>query len=593
MTTLSDAIDIDTPTVVATWLDGLRDALQAGDATRYEQLFTTDSWWRDLLAFTWDLRSLHGEGAIGPLMAAAVNQSVAGITAATDCEPVRLEVDGAPPTVQAFFDFQTATGTGRGLVRLHPSADGTGWRASTLLTSLESLEGIDFAVGSRRPSGVTPPGEPSWTTRRLAEQEFGSGAPDVLIVGAGHSGLGLAAYLGALGVSTLLVDKNERVGDNWRNRYDSLVLHDPVWYDHLPLMKFPPGWPVYTPKDKMGDWLEIYSRAMELNVWTGSSVTSSSYDDETGTWRVTIDRGGEIRELTPRHVVLATGLSGTEPFVPSFAGQEDFAGQILHSSAYTDGSQFTGKRVAVIGTGNSGHDVAQDLYLHGVDTTLVQRGPTFVIGAQTVEAVMMSASYSEDSPPTEVSDLIGASMPNRAAGTTAGLQAATAAMAEMDKDIHDGLTERGFALSSGIDGTGSMMLFLTRNGGYYIDVGASKLIIDGEIGIVSGSEIDRFDAEGVVFADGRRLDVDAILLATGFRGIVDTARRIFGDEVADRVGPVWDLDDEGELRGVWRPSGHNGFWFSGGNLGFARTYNKYLALRLKADLDGIDTSSPI
>ncbi|MFW0783506.1 NAD(P)/FAD-dependent oxidoreductase [Gordonia sp. CPCC 206044] len=594
MTAVADSVD-DTLADDASraWLDDLRDALRSGDAGRYEDLFDTDAWWRDLLAFTWDLRSLHGEDAIGPLMTTARGLSADGFTPADDMPPMLIDTPGAPRMVQAFFDFRTAAGPGRGLVRLTPAAGGNGWRAVTLLTSLESLADRDFAVGTRRPSGTPDPGAPSWSARRQAEQECSTGELDVLVVGAGHSGLGLAAYLGALGVSTLVIDKNERVGDNWRRRYESLVLHDPVWYDHMPLMKFPPGWPVFTPKDKMGDWLEIYSRAMELNVWTSSSIDTSSYDRSSARWLVRVDRDGESRELRPRHVVLATGLSGTEPLVPTFDGQDEFAGALMHSSEYTDGTSLSGKRVAVIGTGNSGHDVAQDLHRHGANVTLVQRGPTFVVGAETVEAVMMSGSYSEHAPDTETSDLIGASMPHRATATTAGLQQATAAMAELDKEIHEGLTRRGFQLSSGVDGTGSMMLFLTRNGGYYIDVGASQLIIDGEIGVVSGAGIDRLDRDGLRLNDGRRLDVDAVILATGFRGIVDTARRIFGDAVADAVGPVWDLDEEGELRGVWRSSGHDGFWFSGGNLGFARLYNKYLALRLAAELTGVDTSAPI
>ncbi|MXP24235.1 SidA/IucD/PvdA family monooxygenase [Gordonia sp. HNM0687] len=594
MTTLTDPVDrvTDTHTVVKQWLEGFQDALRAGDDTIYDSLFAPDAWWRDLLAFTGDLRSLSGPGAIGPLISAGKGRGVDGCTIADDVEPVLMEFEGAAPTIQAFFDFTTSAGRGRGIVRLNRSDDGR-WHAATVLTSLEALAGREFAIGSQRPSGVGAPSDTSWAQRRHAAQECVDDDPEVLVVGAGHSGLGLAAYLGALGVRTLVIDKNERVGDNWRNRYESLVLHDPVWYDHMPLMKFPPGWPVYTPKDKMGDWLEIYSRAMELNVWTSSTVADSFYDASTGTWQVRIDRDGVNRELSVRHVVLATGLSGTEPSVPTFDGQDDFAGDLLHSSAYSDGSSLAGKRVAVIGTGNSGHDVAQDLHQHGAQVTLVQRGPTFVVGAETVEAVMMSASYSEQSPPTEISDLVGASMPNRAPATTAGLQQATAAMADLDREIHHGLTQRGFELSSGVDGTGSMMLFLTRNGGYYIDVGASQLIIDGEIGIVARTRIDRLDRDGIRFTDGRRLDVDVIILATGFRGIGDTARRIFGAEVADRVGPVWDLDDEGELRGVWRPSGHPGFWFSGGNLGFARLYNKYLALRLAAELDSVDISSPI
>ncbi len=88
-----------------------------------------------------------------------------------------------------------------------------------------------------------------------------------MIIGGGQGGIALGARLRQLGVPTIIVEKNARPGDSWRNRYRTLVLHDPVWYDHLPYIPFPEHWPVFTPKDKMGDWLEMYAKVMELNYW--------------------------------------------------------------------------------------------------------------------------------------------------------------------------------------------------------------------------------------------------------------------------------------------------------------------------------------
>ena len=107
------------------------------------------------------------------------------------------------------------------------------------------------------------------------------------IIGGGQGGIALGARLRQLGVPAVIIEKNPRAGDSWRNRYRSLVLHDPVWYDHLPCIPFPAHWPVFTPKDKMGDWLEAYVKLMELNYWTSSEVTRG----DPGPWE------GELRNM--------------------------------------------------------------------------------------------------------------------------------------------------------------------------------------------------------------------------------------------------------------------------------------------------------
>ncbi len=93
-------------------------------------------------------------------------------------------------------------------------------------------------------------------------------------------------------MGTIIVEKNDRPGDSWRNRYKSLCLHDPVWYDHLPYLPFPPNWPVFAPKDKIGDWLEMYTRIMELNYWTRAACRSARHDEAKGEWSAVVDRDG-------------------------------------------------------------------------------------------------------------------------------------------------------------------------------------------------------------------------------------------------------------------------------------------------------------
>ena len=170
----------------------------------------------------------------------------------------------------------------------------------------------------------------------------------------------LAARLKRVGVPALVVDAHDRPGDAWRKRYKSLCLHDPVWYDHLPYLPFPDHWPIYTPKDKMGDWLESYTKIMELDYWPSSPCKSASYDEKKAEWTVVVEREGRKVTLTPKHLVIATGMSGF-PEIPRFPGADKFKGKQHHSSQHRGGEGFAGKKCVVVGSNNSAHDIAADL----------------------------------------------------------------------------------------------------------------------------------------------------------------------------------------------------------------------------------------
>lgn len=404
----------------------------------------------------------------------------------------------------------------------------------------------------------------------------------MLVVGAGQSGLAIAARLGQLGVDTLVVDRNERVGDNWRNRYHSLCLHNQVWVNHLPYLPFPETWPIYIPKDKLGDWLESYADSMELNVWTETSLKDAAFDDAARTWTVTVDQAGADRVLHPRHVVLSTGVSGI-PHVPEVPGLEEFTGPVLHSSRYTTGSSFAGKRVVVYGTGNSGHDVAQDLYNFGADVCMVQRSSTTIVQVEP-SAQRVYSLYTEGLP-TEDCDLIFASIGYPVLVAT--YRELTQRIADDDKPLIDGLEAAGFRTDIGEDGTGFQMKYMRRGGGYYINVGCSDLIVEGKVRVRQNDDIERVCPTGLQLRDGSTEHADAIILATGFKGHEEFVRRHFGDDVADRVGPVWGFDDGGELRNIWKPTAQPGLWFHAGSLAQNRIFSRYLALQLKADLEGL------
>ena len=142
----------------------------------------------------------------------------------------------------------------------------------------------------------------------------------MLVVGGGQAGLSIAARLAQLQVDTLIVDREPRIGDNWRKRYHALTLHNQVQVNHLPYMPFPPSWPTYIPKDKLAAWFEAYVESMELNYWTATELVSGSYDEQKRQWSVVLRQAdGTTREMHPRHVVMATGVSGI-PSLPDIPG---------------------------------------------------------------------------------------------------------------------------------------------------------------------------------------------------------------------------------------------------------------------------------
>lgn len=565
---------------VTAWLSRFAAACAASDADAFADLLTEDAWWRDLLALTWDLRTFHGSDKITDLVRAGATAAIVDVTLDSRWAPAFNEAAG---WLEAFYRFNTPAGPGVGVLRLVEKAPGD-WKAWTVLTALDELDAHPRALGARRPTGHAPYGpdvDENWLEARQRLTAFRDQEPEVVILGAGQGGLALAASLGHLGVRTLVVEKNKRVGDSWRNRYRSLVLHDPVWADHLPYLPFPANWPIYTPKDKLGDWFEAYVSAMELNVWTDSTVGDASYDEATSRWTLTIDHAGETRTTHASHLVLATGALG-EPNVPHFDSVDSFSGSAIHSSEYQSGAHYRGKTAVVIGASNSAHDIARDLYESGAQVTMVQRSSTYVMSQENGIPILFGALYREDGPPLEQADLLNASIsPALNIELSVGY---TPLITAADAELLDGLREAGFALDFGDAGGGLMEKALHRGGGYYIDVGASQLIVDRKIAVAQGAGVSRFVPDGVELEGGRVLPADVVVIATGYQNMRETARRIFGDKIADRCGLVWDLDDEGEMNTIWRKSGHPGFWFMGGPLASARIYSKYLALQIKAAL---------
>lgn len=583
-----------TPTAqVQETLDRLNAALEEGDAKAAAALFATDSYWRDLIAVTWNLKTVEGPSGVESMLSAQLPHTRPGHFALQEGEMPAEE--GGVTT--AWITFETGAGRGWGLMRMK---DGRIW---TLLTALQELKGFEEPKGKRRPMGAehgAARNRLSWKEKREAEAaELGTTTqPYTVIIGGGQGGIALGARLRQLGVPTIILDKHDRPGDQWRSRYKSLCLHDPIWYDHLPYIKFPDNWPVFTPKDKVGDWLEMYTKVMELNYWTRSEVQKARFDEASGTWEVTVNRDGQPVTLRPTQLVLATGMSG-KANMPAFPGMESFKGTIQHSSQHEGPDAWSGKKVVVIGSNNSAHDICAALWEADADVTMVQRSSTHIVRSDSLMEIGLGALYSEEAVAagmtTEKADMIFASLPYRIMHE---FQIPLYdQIRERDAEFYAGLEKAGFDLDWGDDGSGLFMKYLRRGSGYYIDVGASQLIIDGEIKLVKGQP-ERFDETGVVLADGRHLDADLVVMATGYGSMNGWAADLISQEVADKVGKVWGLGSdttkdpgpwEGEQRNMWKPTQQENLWFHGGNLHQSRHYSLYLALQLKARMEGLDT----
>ncbi|WP_348760903.1 NAD(P)/FAD-dependent oxidoreductase [uncultured Salinisphaera sp.] len=558
------------------------------------ELFTTDCYWRDLVAFTWNIKTVEGKAEIRDMLAQRLDDVRPGNW--TIAAPERAtHADGI---TEGFIAFETATARGEGYIRLK---DGLIW---TLLTTMHELKGHEEPAGDSRPFGAkhgAEQGQPTWAEEREAEvAELGvTTQPYVLIVGGGQGGIALGARLRQHGVPTLIVEKNERPGDSWRKRYQSLCLHDPVWYDHLPYIKFPDNWPVFSPKDKIGDWLEMYAKVMELNFWGATECKKASFDQSSETWTVVVEKDGREITLNPTQLVLATGMSA-KANVPSFAGQDVFAGLQQHSSEHAGPDEMAGKRVVVIGSNNSAHDICAALAENDVDVTMVQRSSTHISKSDSLMKHALAPLYSEqavaDGITTERADIINASIPYAIAPDFQ--KPAFDAIREEDADFYQALEDAGFMLDFGPDESGLFMKYLRRASGYYIDVGASQLIIDGKIKLASGSQVERLTEDSVVLEDGRELPADVVIYATGFGSMNGWAADLISQEVADKVGKVWGLGSdtpkdpgpwEGEQRNMWKPTQQANLWFHGGNLAQSRHYSHYLALQLKARMLELDT----
>ncbi|MBN8829906.1 MAG: NAD(P)/FAD-dependent oxidoreductase, partial [Sphingomonadales bacterium] len=572
---------------VGDWLTALEAALEAPAIADWSALFAEQCFWRDLVAMTWSIETMEGRAAIAD-MVRTQQPTIAARNFRPDGPSLPMTDEN-----QGWFTFETATARARGHVQLE------GGKAKILLTAMLELIGHEEPGGARRPLGLehkAAKGRTFWPDHRSEEEQTlgHTVQPYCLIVGGGQNGLQLAARFKRLDVPALVVDSLPRPGDCWRVRYKSLHLHDSIFMDHFPYLPFPDHWPLYTPAAKMGDWLEIYAKVMELNIWSSTTCTAAHYDEAAGEWAVTLVRDGREIIVRPKQFVLATGLSGAKN-MPRIKGMERFQGTLCHSADHKAEGNMSGKKVVVIGANNSAHDICTDMWEADADVTMVQRSPTIIVRAETMRGFSTRLPYADPAIPTEFADLMLATTPARLQDE--GDIGLTNTLKEIDADFYAALEKSGFMLSHGEDGTGFLAAYRRRASGYYIDVGGSELIINGSVKLAKG-EIAEITGGGVLMESGDYLPADIIVCATGYRPMNEFVGKLISPEVERKVGRCWGLGSgaegdpgpwAGELRNMWKPTAQEGLWFQGGNLMQSRFHSLHLALQIKARQAGLAT----
>ncbi|KAI9146866.1 putative flavin-binding monooxygenase protein [Paramyrothecium foliicola] len=537
--------------IVGQWLSKLSASIVGGSFQSLTDLFLEDCWWRDFISMNWDFTSKHGIKDVRTYLATATN-TLAHIEPVQSggLKAVLLDLAGMI-WIQGAFTFANQYGSGRGMVKLLNTGE-TEWKAWIVFTQLEKL---NFQHDLEKQKALNP----AMAARKPAASTNGDGNQheehdlQVLVIGAGQAGLSLGARLRSMGIRTLLVDKNARFGDSWRARYKTVTLNTPTYSDHPPFMKLPENWPRWLPRDKVADFWEHYGQMMGVDCLFKTTVTNVKYDDSEKRYSVYLQQGGQATALEPRHVVLATGVFSGEPVLPHFPGQDKFAGQMYHSSKHVAADEIPDintKRVVIVGAGTSAHDIAQDFVNSGANSvSIIQRSPIFYLSSKASETVQL-ALWNMEGISTEEADLAGNAIPLAVIRTMSIGMSHT--MTEIDNIMIEGLQKAGLALRTGQDGYGLADYQLIKGGHFYLDQGASAMIVDGRIKVYHcEGGISDVEPHAVKLADGTRLDADIIVLATGYHNSMRTVEQLMGHDVATKMSPHFGmLDAENERAGV-------------------------------------------
>ena len=537
--------------------------------------------WADWLALTGRRRTVFGRQAILRLWKqSSLNKDL------SDFKPIAAHVvrpckNSSWVTVVVHFNTDQTDGLiSHNSANISIIPDSTGkWKIWMLTTILENFDGygnpdqpqLDFPRGQ----GTAPPG-----------LDY-----SIVIVGAGQSGLSLAGRLRALRIKAVVIEKSAFVGNAWISKYDTVRQHTIREYNNLP---FDRTWketdPNLLPGEVVAEGFARYVDKYGVEVWLNSQVSSCKRDDQKSSWTLEITsepRAGSLepqtRTINCRHLSIAIGAGHGEPSLPSIANTDHFKGKVMHQSGFRNGSPFKGLHGIIVGTGTTGHDIAQSMLDHGTaSVTMIQRGSTAIYPAEWLAAPQQTLWNVHI--PTTISDRLGMASPNRVAAEIMGRNFRENAMKPDYVQLLRGLEEAGFKVNRNAN---ALTQILMQFGGFYIDVGACKQIVDGEIKVKSGVTATSFTETGLQFSDGTELPADVVVLATGYdHDYRKQVAKIVGEEIASECGEYWGVDENGDVRNAMVEA-RKGLWMTGGGAPQARFWSRFEALLIQADILGL------
>lgn len=550
---------------------------------------TDNAIWRDQLALTGTLRTFFRPRLLSKTWSAFSSKHKPGHFKVTDGASRIARFGPESSWVEARFEFRIEgprPSNCSGTIGLVPSKDGV-WKLWLLCTLLERPDGFPDVDELRPPQGL----EANSGNRNDSEvQSTGVAVPayvDCAVIGGGVGGLTMAGRLQSLGLSYVVIEKHSDIGDTWiKDRYESVKLHTSKPYNQLP--GSPPSFleddPYHLPGSKVAEGFRRFAKTFGIKVLTSTLLESASWDEESDGWILSMRRDDETLTMRARHVVIAVGNMGVAPQVPQYANRDLFNGDVLHGIQWKNAQPWAGKRGVVIGSGNTAHDVIADMANANFESiTMIQRSKTFLLPVPTF-AGLVDPVYNEDTP-LALSDRILMSYPLPIQRLVA--MNGIAMMADQQKDYFDRVEATDFKIERYGDLWGSCIY--DREGGHFFDLGSSELIVNGTVKVRSGPDAlpVAYTETGVELGDGSTLDADLIVFATGYsNNILSTAKRFFGEDVGSSLREFWQCDEEGELRGAWRYTGHPRIWYTGHGYAHARFYSRFVAMHIKSEVDG-------
>lgn len=314
---------------------------------------------------------------------------------------------------------------------------------------------------------------------------------NTLIIGAGPAGLAVAACLSQVGVPYIILEQSDQVGTKWRQHYKRLHFHTAKEFSSLPFFNFPKHYPRYPSRQQVVRYLEDYANHFNIAPKFHTKVTHIEQIDDR--WHIQAIQHGTLYQYSADNVVIATGYNNV-PFIPSWQGLEDFQGQVLHSAEYQDGKDFNDKTVMVVGFGNSGAEIALDLWEYGAKPIMSVRSPVNVLPKEVFGIPTLALGIVQRHLPVKMAD--------RNSKLTSRL-------------LMGDLSQYGLqTLERG------PMQEIKENGRVpMLDVGTVALIKQGHIKVFG--DIDHFEKDNVVFKDNRSARIDAVIAATGYRPSLD------------------------------------------------------------------------